>query len=72
MVADPVAEEQTVKISRSLYQLKELLGLVIYKGGEKKGQSVTANDSSINASSSVYKIENSTIRTMAVDLSEDR
>ena len=70
-VQEPVA----VKISRTLFQLKELLGLVVYKGDNKDGANQSLEDSSssqIAASSSLYKLADTNIRSLAVDLNPDK
>ena len=53
-----------------MYQLKELLGLVVYKG-ERHNQHHLDSSASQNvsiASASSYKVENTNLKTLAVDI----
>ena len=57
-----------------MYQLKELLGLVVYKG-ERHNQHHLDSSASQNvsiASASSYKVENTNLKTLAVDIPDNR
>jgi len=63
-----VNKDRKVKISRNLFQLKELLDLVIYKGAKPSQQEDSSAD---HVTVSKYKIDQTSIKTMAMDLPQE-
>lgn len=54
-----------------MYQLKELLGLVVYKGERPDQQHPDSSGSQLNVSVSTFRVENSNIKMPALDMSHD-